>query len=228
MSSAGSHQRLQEQEVGCASLSQGYGPAKRKATAAMTKGSKHNPWAQRVFLRTESGTCSMPRNVTRISSSSPGGGVPNPAQSPWSSGTCTKHCMRRTEKWLNRVKSPTTKKQFSNSSQGKTSPRYLVLHKTNIHRYNQTQDVPGHLDKVEHLVRGCCKALWGQCAPLHLTMALQAQEMWLMATSTTASSRHPACFQVAPITSSIYLGEQNRLLTHSTAQGLLFSPQAFL
>lgn len=53
MSSAGSHQRLQEQEVGCASLSQGYGPAKRKATAAMTKGSKHNPWAQRVFLRTK-------------------------------------------------------------------------------------------------------------------------------------------------------------------------------
>lgn len=49
-----------------------------KATAGMIKGRKHNPWAQCVFLRTENGTCSMPRNVTKISSSSPRGGVPNP------------------------------------------------------------------------------------------------------------------------------------------------------
>lgn len=73
------------------------GPAKMKATAGMVQASKHNPWAQRVFLRTESGICSMPRNFTKISSSSPRGGVPNPGSESLELRDMH-HSMRSTEK----------------------------------------------------------------------------------------------------------------------------------
>ena len=126
----GSYQGLREtfQQVGPADLCKVLlflrrvmGLAKMKATVGMIKASKHNPWSQYVFLRTESVT------VPRLEISLKLAAVPhveelqNQAQIPWSPGVL--HAARPAEEHRETTqqgKEPMCKKpkkQFSNSIQ---------------------------------------------------------------------------------------------------------------